>query len=333
MKHYNIPVFVPHNGCPNDCSFCNQKKITGKQSIPSPDAIKEEIEGYLKTFIYPSDVQIAFFGGSFTGIEESEQIKLLEIAGGYIKTGKVQGIRISTRPDYITPHILNYLKEYKVTSIELGVQSMDDDVLLKNLRGHTAKDVENAVSLIKEQGCFELGLQQMLGLYGSTYESDVDSAQKIAKLKPDVTRIYPTIVLPGTTLYTLMEEGKYAPYTLEEAVDVGSKVYKIYTENGIKVIRMGLQATDIINEQGEISGPYHSSYGELVKSRIIRDEIEKKLISDDITIIANPKLISKITGNKKENIKYFEKERGVTITIVENDHEEYYRIIPTENVK
>lgn len=333
MKHYNIPVFVPHNGCPNDCSFCNQKKITGQKNIPSTSAIKDEIEGYLKTFTYPADVQIAFFGGSFTGIEENEQIKLLEIAGDYIKSGLVQGVRISTRPDYINSHILSYLKEYNVTSIELGVQSMDDDVLLKNNRGHTARDVGNAVHLIKEYGCFELGLQQMLGLYGSTKESDVDTARKIAGLKPHVTRIYPTIVLPGTALYTLMQEGKYMPYTLEEAVEVGSEVYKIYTSCGIKVIRMGLQATDIINEQGEIFGPYHSSYGELVKSRVLRDEIEKSLTTDDVTIIANPKLVSKIMGNKKENIEYFKNKLGVTVTVVENDHEEYYRFIPSKSAK
>ncbi len=330
MKHYNIPIFVPHIGCPNDCSFCNQKKITGKKDEPSTESIAVEVEKCLSTSQKPSYIEIAFFGGSFTGICEETQKNFLDVAKKYVDEGKVQGIRLSTRPDYINSHILDYLKFYGVTAIELGVQSMDDEVLLKNNRGHSTEQVIKAVNLIKSYGCFELGLQQMLGLYGSSAESDIKSAEIIASLMPDTVRIYPTIVLPDTYLCTLFNEGKYTPYTLEIAVDVGSKAYKIYTSKNIRVIRLGLQSTEIINEKEKIIGPYHSSYGELVKSRVIRDEIEEKINGKDMTIFANKKYISKILGNKRENINYFKNKYGVKISVFEQSDENYYKIINME---
>ena len=268
-------------------------------------------------------MEIAFFGGSFTGIEEEKQKALLEVASKFVKEGRVQGIRLSTRPDYINRYILDYLKSYGVTAIELGVQSMDDDVLIANRRGHNKEKVIESANLIKSYGSFSLGLQQMLGLYKSTPVKDVLSAVEIAELSPETVRIYPTIVLENTALYDLYKNNEYVPYTLEEAVDVGAKAYSIYESAGIKVIRMGLQATEVISEKEKgIIGPYHSSYGELVKSRIIRDDLAARLEGCKKAIIYTPhSLVSKVKGNKKCNIEFFEKNMGVSVSVVVNDNE------------
>ncbi len=317
MRYYNIPVFVPHKGCPHDCSFCNQKRITGMEEEPSIEDICSEIERCLSTFEKNYYAEIAFFGGSFTGIPEERQLEMLKMAWEYIQSGKVQGIRLSTRPDYITPHILDYLKEYGVTAIELGVQSMEESVLAKNNRGHSVAQVEEATRLIKSYGCFKLGLQQMLGLYGSTPEGDIESAKKIAALKPETVRIYPTIVLEKTGLEHLFFKGDYLPYTLEQAVEIGSRAYEIYTKNGIKVIRMGLQSTELINEEGRIKGPYHSSYGELVKSRLLRRRLENVLEGrkGKVVLRVNPTVVSKVVGNKRCNVEYFKEKMGIDLQI------------------
>ena len=333
MKHYNIPIFVPHNGCPNDCSFCNQKRITGHAHVPDAPEVYQEVEKNLKTLEADRYVEIAFFGGSFTGIEEEKQRELLSAASSFIQNGEVDGIRLSTRPDYITPHVLDYLKDYGVTAIELGVQSMDDEVLKKNNRGHTAADVEKAAKLIKSYGCFQLGLQQMLGLYGSSQEKDFETAVKIAALSPQVTRIYPTVVLEGTHLFDLYMKGKYIPFTVEQAVETGSKIYELYTENGIRVIRMGLQATEVINEKDEkMYGPYHSSYGELVKSRVLRTRLEKQLngLTGEVVVLANPRLVSKLVGNKRCNVLYFKKKLGITLIVKPDPSVEEFSINVTK---
>lgn len=328
MRYYNIPVFVPHKGCPNDCSFCNQKRITGKQQEQKTEDIRREIEQYLLTLEKERYVEIAFFGGSFTGIERERQLELLSMAEEFIKKGEVNGIRLSTRPDYINKEVLDYLKAYGVTAIELGVQSMDENVLKMNNRGHSVAQVKEAAELIKSYGCFSLGLQQMLGLYGADEKSDVESAKKIAELLPETVRIYPTIVLDETKLSALYEAGEYAPYTLEQAVEVGSRAYEIYTQAAIKVIRMGLQATEAINEKGDILGPYHSSYGELVKSRCIRREIEQNVAGKKgkVVLKVNPTFVSKVVGNKKSNIAYF-RSKGVELVIQSDKNVKKYELV------
>ncbi len=328
MRHYNIPVFVPHRGCPNDCSFCNQKKITGRHEEQKTEDIQREIEQYLLTLEKDRHVEIAFFGGSFTGIETERQFELLSMAKEFVVSGKVDGIRLSTRPDYIDKTILDYLKYYGVTAIELGVQSMDGRVLEKNNRGHSVSQVTEAAELIKSYGVFSLGLQQMLGLYGADEKSDIESAEKIAKLSPETVRIYPTIVLEGTRLSDLYNAGKYVPYTLEQAVEVGSRAYEIYTRAAVKVIRMGLQSTETINEKGNICGPVHSSYGELVKARCIRREIEGLITgySGDIVIKVNPSYVSKVVGNRRENVNYF-LEKGINLKVLTDNQVEKYELV------
>ena len=225
MKTYNIPIFVPHRGCPFDCVFCNQKRITGTQKEVTADDVHNIIGEYLKTL--PSKnrrIEAAFFGGSFTGIPINEQSELLAAANEYLKKGDIDGIRLSTRPDYIDKEILDNLLKYGVTTIELGVQSMDDSVLKSSNRGHTRKDVINAVRLIKEYS-FTLGLQMMTGLPGDTDEKSLYTADEIIKLKPDIVRIYPTLTIKDTFLEKMYLTGKYQPQSVDEAVNLANSFY------------------------------------------------------------------------------------------------------------
>ena len=241
MKKGNISIFVPHIGCPQKCSFCNQNTITGSHSVPTPDDVKNAVETALLKTEY--EYEIAFFGGSFTAIERAYMISLLETAKPYIESGKIKGIRCSTRPDAIDDEVLSLLKSYGVTAIELGAQSMNDAVLSANLRGHTADDVRNASRLIKEYG-FELGLQMMTDLYLSTPELDIETAKEIIKLNPDTVRIYPTVTLKNTYLEKLMIEGKYIPSSIESTISLCAKLVPMFNDKGIKIIRLGLHASD-----------------------------------------------------------------------------------------
>jgi len=240
----NISIFVPHFGCPNMCSFCNQRHIAGSFSAPD----KQTIEAAVKTAVSSKNfdsktTEIAFFGGSFTAIDREYMVKLLSFAYPFVQNGTVKGIRISTRPDAIDTDVLNVLKKYGVTAIELGAQSMQDDVLVKNNRGHTVDDVINASTLIKKMG-FELGLQMMTGLYGSSNQLDIETAKKIIELTPDTVRIYPTIVLENTDLGELYKKGEYLPQTLDDAVSLTVELLNLFRKSNIKVIRTGLHTID-----------------------------------------------------------------------------------------
>ena len=232
MKKGNISIFVPHLGCPCQCSFCNQKTITGQANQPTPQDVDKAVKTALKSKGF--DYEIAFFGGSFTAIDREYMISLLKAANKYIKSNEVKGIRISTRPDCIDEEILDLLKEYGVTSIELGAQSMDDEVLLANRRGHTAKDVENASELIKSYG-FELGLQMMTGLYKDSEEKAIKTAEKIIALSPQTVRIYPTVVLKGTYLADLYLSGEYKPLNADESAQLCAKLVLLFEKNNIKM--------------------------------------------------------------------------------------------------
>ena len=304
-KHVNIPVFVPHKGCPNDCSFCNQRKITGQMDSVTKKTVRSIIESHLKTIEYENTkIEVAFFGGSFTGIPKEEQKELLEVAYEYLKNGLIDGIRLSTRPDYINDDVLSFLKNYGVTAIELGAQSMIDKVLKLNDRGHLSSD--KAAILIKNYG-FELGLQMMTGLFGDDKEGAIYSAKRIIALKPDCVRIYPTLTISGTKLHRLYEEGKYIPMSLDETVELCGELLEMFEEAKIKVLRVGLLGTDNINDEEDvIAGPFHQSIGELAES----EKFFKKLVNDiekidanDIKICINPRYISIAVGNKKKNIK------------------------------
>ena len=315
MKHINIPVFIPHIGCPNDCVFCNQKHITGNLSEVSEEEIEKIIEEHLLTVPEDSYKEIAFFGGSFTGISEELQERYLKFAYRYIEEGKVQGIRLSTRPDYINKQILDRLKKYGVTSIELGVQSFDEEVLRLSNRGHTAEDVKNAVAEIRRYN-FSLGLQMMTGLPGDTDEKSIETAKKIIAMKPDFVRIYPTLVIKDTELFNMYKRGEYVPQGLDEAVGLSAKLLRMFEEKKIKVIRVALMTTDEISPGGKLeAGPFHSSFRELCESRIYLEKILDEIgVKKCVTLRVNPKEVSKVIGNKKKNISEFE-ERGIKITI------------------
>ena len=324
MRTYNIPIFVPHRGCPHDCVFCNQKLITGASSGVTAWEVKKTIEMSLNTLPKTDRrVEVAFFGGSFTGIPIEEQTQLLSAAYEYVKEGSVDGIRLSTRPDYITPEILDNLKKYGVTTIELGVQSLDDEVLLKSNRGHTQEDVINAVNLIRRYP-FTLGLQMMTGLPGDTAEKSIQTAEKIIALKPDIVRIYPTLTIKDTRLEEMLKTGEYVPQSLREAVDLCAELVSMFEKNNITVIRVGLQATDEISESGDsvVAGPLHSAFGELVESKIYLGIILNALKdyhSDNAKIYVAPTEISKATGNKKSNIQEIKKLTGIDIKICADD--------------
>jgi histone acetyltransferase (RNA polymerase elongator complex component) len=314
MKKGNISIFVPHLGCPQKCSFCNQNTITGKDKPPTPDGVRNAVETALKRKGYT--YEIAFFGGSFTAIDREYMTSLLEAAYEYVASGKVDGIRISTRPDFIDDEVLTILKKYGVTSIELGAQSMDDEVLKANFRGHTSEDVVNASSLIKQYG-FELGLQMMTGLYMDTDEKAIETAKKIIAIKPATVRIYPTVVLKGTYLAKLYEDEIYNPPTVDDSAYLCTILVPMFEEAGIRVIRLGLHSSPDI-KKNMVAGAFHDSFGEIVKSRYMLNRI-LALPPADYEIMVNSKSVSKLKGNQKRNI-YFLMEEGYNIKVTVNDN-------------
>ncbi len=319
LRKINIPIFVSHRGCPHDCVFCNQKHITGKSGSVTPQQADKIIKQAVSTIDFDkASAEIAFFGGSFTAIPREEQEGLLEVAHRYIKDGLADGIRISTRPDCIDEEELCMLKEYGVSSIELGVQSTDEQVLLKSRRGHSYEDVVFASKLINDYG-FELGLQMMLGLPGDTAQKSMKTARDIVSLHPKTARIYPTIVIRDSALALMYEKGAYEPLTLDDAVELCADVYTLFCKNDIEVLRMGLMASDEICEGGKIvSGPFHPSFGELVHSRIFLNNMREMIRGcgkKEACFCVNPRDLSKAIGNKKKNIKILKDEQDVKIVI------------------
>lgn len=310
MKKGNISIFVPHQGCPCACSFCNQKTITGQNELPTADDVRNAVDTALRKKEY--EYEIAFFGGSFTAIDREYMLELLKAAYPYVKSGQVKGIRISTRPDCIDHEVLDILKKYGVTSIELGAQSMDDEVLEANRRGHTAQDVCNASELIKEYG-FELGLQMMTGLYKDTAEKSMETAKKIIEFAPSTVRIYPTVVLKGTYLAELYLKEEYTPLNADDSAELCAILVPMFENAGIKIIRLGLHSSRDIKEN-MLAGGFHDSFGELVKSRIMVNKI-LELPPADYQVYVNPRSVSKLKGNKKSNI-YLLIERGYNIKII-----------------
>ena len=305
MSHNNISIFVPHKGCPNDCSFCNQRAISGQIASATTKDVEDAVETAIKYNVSPENTEIAFFGGSFTAIEREEMLSLLTAAKHFLDVYKFKGIRVSTRPDCINEDILETLKNHGVTAIELGAQSMNDEVLRFNRRGHTADDVRNASKLIKEYG-FELGLQMMTGLYKSDFEKDEQTALEIIKIKPDTVRIYPTVVLKNTHLGYLQEIGEYIAPDAEDSAPFCAKLLQIFESNGIKVIKLGLHSSETV-ESDMVGGAYHPAFRELCEGHIYLQKILEKLETKDknqeYVIYVNKKVLSKAKGQQKRNEK------------------------------
>lgn len=310
-----IPVFVPHLGCPNDCVFCNQRRISGSVAPATAENVVSAIENALRLTPPGTRRQLAFYGGSFTAIPVAEQESLLGAAAPYLERGDIASLRLSTRPDAIDGAVLRRLRSYGVETIELGAQSMSERVLALSGRGHTAADVEDAARAVKGAG-FRLILQMMTGLPGADDESDVESARRIAALGPDGVRVYPTVIVRDTALCDLWRAGRYKEHTVEDAVRVCARILPVFEQAGIPVIRMGLNPTEDLSGGDAVGGAYHPALGELVKSRIMRDRAEKILSGakrgEQAVLRVNPRLMSQLVGQHGANRAYLVERFGLS---------------------
>ena len=334
-KHAIIPIFIPHRGCPNDCVFCNQRKITAHQTPVLPEDIHTTVETWLSTLEprHMETIELAFFGGSFTGIPMEEQTAFLQAAKSYKDAGRIHQIHLSTRPDYISREILDNLKRWGVDVIELGVQSFDEDVLRASGRGHDAACVYESSRLIQEYG-FTLGIQLMIGLPGDTMEKDIYSAQETVKIGPSIARLYPTVVIRDTALYDMYLSGAYTPMAEEDAVERTKAMYQILDDAGINIIRVGLKSSDIIIDapsgafpasSGIAAGTFHPAFRQLVEGAIARESLEAQILSlypeiqnvqdtapdpaacPSAYFVSNEKSRSNLFGHKSANRIYFAK--------------------------
>ncbi len=316
MKPFIIPVFIPNYGCPNKCIYCDQNISIGQQSLPTPNDVAGIVDEHLKTASFRSKprryTQVAFYGGTFTGLPFNTQRNYLKTIAPYLKNKKVQSIRLSTRPDYINQQNLDLLKSFSVKTIELGVQSMDDEVLKLSQRGYSSQKVEKSARLIKENG-LQLGIQLMPGLPGDTENKIIKTSEQVCKIKPDFLRIYPTVVIKNTLLEKLYLKGEYTTLSLKQAIGICKKMLLLFQYHHIPVIRMGLQPTETLLKPGTIvAGPFHPAFRELVSSNILYDRlflsIKKNLKSETFTVFVHPSELSTFMGNKKENVKKLKKE-------------------------
>lgn len=330
MKHINIPIFIPHLGCPNQCIFCNQRYISGKVEFDE-QTVEETIKQVLKTANENDVCEIAFFGGSFTGIDRNLMIRLLDTAQKYVIQGKVIGIRMSTRPDYISQEIIDILKNYTITCVELGIQSMNDAVLKILKRGHTADDTINAIQLLKSNNIKFIG-QMMVGLPGASKEDEVYCAEQICAMGASGSRIYPTLVFKNTELEKLTLENNYVPLDLEEAVDRCASVLRVFVKSGVECIRIGLCDSDNLHSEDTfLAGPNSPSIGEMVKSRMYFIEICEKIVAlkkdfaNSVLYIECAKgLTSQIVGHKRNNVFKLKEEFGFEkIKVFENKEINY----------
>ncbi len=324
-RQYIIPIFVPHLGCPNDCTFCNQRKISGQMKNITENDVRDTIEFYLNNFKEKNSYkEVAFYGGSFTGIDPELQEQLLGAAYEYIKAKKIDGIRVSTRPDYIDKPVLKRLKKYKVKTIELGVQSTNNYILENCKRGHTYEDVVKASKLIRKFR-FNLGHQMMIGLPESTELDDINTANDLIKLKPKMVRIYPVLVIKGTELERQYNSGDYTPLTVEQAVERCKELCYLFGKKKINVIRIGLQSTDTIcsptnNGSEVVAGPYHETFRQLVESSIYYDTIVNQIKrlntkAKEVEITVNPQNVNNVIGYKKQNIQKLKEMYDVDVIV------------------
>ena len=311
IKPLVIPVFIPHSGCPHQCAFCNQTIITNQKSrVPDKTAIQHIVTQYLQYKGKREQVELAFFGGNFLGLPRENIIQLLDLVQPYIHTEKIDGIRFSTRPDTITQQTLDLIRPYTISAIELGVQSMNDEVLSKSKRGHTGMDTIKAIHLLKGYP-FKIGVQVMVGLPGDYEDSLFESTKKVAQLAPDFARIYPLVVLKGSLMEQWYSQGRYHPLSLEESIQLVKRMYRIFKAAKVDIIRMGLQASDMMEDESMVlAGPWHPAFGHLVFSELFYDRVCNKidqspdlLKSESLALIVHPKSESRLRGDKNTNLK------------------------------
>ena len=323
MRHINIPIFIPHLGCPNQCIFCNQRHISGTVNFDENE-VENNIKSVLSTVKHDDECEIAFFGGSFTGIDRELMVRLLDIAQKYVNSGDVIGIRMSTRPDYINEEIVNILKGYKITFVELGIQSMNDNVLSFLKRGHSSGDTVRASNLLKSAGIPFVG-QMMIGLPTATKNDEIECARRICELGASASRIYPTLVFCNTELEVLTRNLEYTPLSVDEAVYRSAEVLHIFVKNHVDCIRIGLCESDNLHSDTSfVAGPNHPSIGEMVKSALYLKLIDEKIIenkAENIKIYCPVGATSQIVGNKAKNKNYLREKYGFKkIQIIESDN-------------
>ncbi|MBQ4090721.1 MAG: radical SAM protein [Clostridia bacterium] len=328
-KHKNIPVFIPHLGCPNMCVFCNQRSISGRQSFDRA-AVERDIDEALETIAQDAEVEIAYFGGSFTGIDRELMIYLLDLAGRYVNEPKtdrarVTGIRFSTRPDYINGEIMEILFRYPIKTVELGLQSMDDEVLRLSNRGHTARDAENACRLIKEQG-YDLIGQMMIGLPGGSLQNELETARKICDMGANGARIYPTVTFFGTELANMAERGEYEMLSDSDAVMRAKEVYKVFSRRGVDVIRIGLSSSDNLCDPEKVKGgANHPALGELVIGEVYFDDMCEQIertgiVQNKILTFSVPRgEVSRAVGQKGINRERIVARYGAKKVVIKED--------------
>ena len=310
-----IPVFIPHWGCPHACVFCNQRRISGVKHPADAETVRAEVERARTVLPKGERAELAFYGGSFTAIPAEQQEALLSAAKAYLDEGVLSSIRLSTRPDAIDADVLSRLHRYGVETIELGAQSLCDEVLQYAHRGHTAADVENASRLIRASG-FRLILQMMTGLPGDSPERSIRTAEKIIALKPDGVRIYPTVIVRDTELYDCWRAGEYREHTVEDAVALCARLLPLFEKAGIPVIRLGLNPTEELSGGAAVAGAYHPALGELVRSRILRNRAEELLTGtvpgSKVTLFVHPKKHFHMAGQHRCNITTLQEEFSLT---------------------
>ena len=302
-----IPVFVPHQGCPHNCVFCDQKQISGAGAPATVETVEKALVG-AAAIPAPHGRELAFYGGSFTAIPAGEQEALLGAAFRAKQAGFLSGIRLSTRPDCVQAADIERLSRFGVTTVELGAQSMDDGVLCLSGRGHLAADTVRAARRVKAGG-FQLILQMMTGLPGDSPEKSRATARALAALEPDGVRIYPTVVLRGTPLYDLWQAGRYRPQSVEEAVKLCAGLLDVFAARKIPVIRLGLNPSEVLSGGAVAAGAYHPALGELCRARQLRRQAEALLAGcglKDPVLLVPPGQLSAMIGQKRENVTYLQ---------------------------
>lgn len=319
MKHVIVPIFVPHLGCPHQCVFCNQYQITGveqgKWQPPSFEALAAQVEEWTRSS--GTRPELAFYGGSFTAIDKKLQEQLLSSAARLKAEGKISAIRLSTRPDALGIDVLSRLSYYAVDTVEIGVQSLDDEVLEKAGRGHTAEQAEVAIRRVKAAG-FKCGAQMMLMLPGDTPEKSLATGKRLAELAPDMVRIYPTVVIRGTQLATEYIRWRYRPWPEDDLLDTAAELLDIFDDADIPVIRVGLQPADTLSKGEVLAGPYHPALGELVKARRLRNRMQAQLSAHEdapVTFRVAPEYLSQALGQHRENLDHLTAFCGQPVTV------------------
>ncbi len=325
-RRFIVPIFIPNLGCPHRCIFCDQRRITGQKRI-SPEKVKDIIETALRSERYEKEkgIEVAFYGGTFTGLPLSYMKELLSSVKPYMEKEIVKEIRVSTRPDKVNEEILRFIKDYGVRTVELGAQSLDDNVLELSKRGHSSEDTIRAFYLLKDLG-FKVGIQLMPGLPGDSREKFLKTIEKVIALKPDMVRLYPTVVIKGSELERLYKEGRYFPLSLEEAVEICAESCILLEKEGIPVIRIGLMYSDEL-VRNIVAGPWHPSFGFLVRSKIyIRQyvlPVLRGIKEKEVDLFCHPKKLTLIKGYKKEGLRFIEEKTGIKIR----------KVIPKEDIE